>query len=110
MTSLGIYTNYDKTANYSIIIGCPVSSFDNSLNNPHPDLIKFTIPAAKYAVFTVTGPFPKTIANFWTDLWSNLLTNKNNLNFERAFTIDFELYDARYLSEKPEIDIYIAIK
>jgi predicted transcriptional regulator YdeE len=102
MRTFGVYTDYDKNMNYSMIIG---SEFKNQETLPSK-LFDFTIPAGKYAVFIVKGKMPEAIQKFWGDFW----TNTNNFHFERAFKADFELYGERYFTATPEVDIYISTK
>lgn len=109
INTMALYTNYDNQGNYSLVIGCEVTSLSNipsGMNSGSLCINGYEIPAAKYAVFSVTGQFPQAVSDFWQKLW----LNKNNLGFQRAFTTDFEIYDHRFSSETPEMDVYIAIK
>lgn len=99
--TIGLYTHYDRDGNYALIPGCIV----NSLNNIPEGMKGYTVPAAKYALFTIDIQSPKVIADFWQELW----THKDTLGFTRAFTKDFELYDHRFSSNKPEMYIYISV-
>jgi predicted transcriptional regulator YdeE len=95
----GIYTDYDAHGNYSLIIGAPVS---NAQEIPE-GMINCTIPSANYAVFSAQGPFAPTIANTWATVWQT--------NLDRAFTYDFEVYDAHSTNnDKSIVNIYIAVK
>ena len=101
-TALGLYTNYDKHGNYSLIICHPVSSLQTI-----PDgMVSYIIPTTHYAVFSVTGTFPQAITHFWQELWKESI----HLGFQRSFTFDFEFYDQRFNENTPTMDMYIAIK
>lgn len=104
---LGVYTNYTTdfslataTGGYSLIVGCPVSATEAV---PAGMVVK-EIPAAKYAVFTATGPFYQAIFNAWMQVWQEQ-------EIDRTFTADFEWYDAQSTDDENSIvKIYIAIK
>ena len=106
VNTMALYTNYDNQGNYSLVIGCEVTSLSNIPSGMTSDINVYEIPAAKYAVFSVTGQFPQAVSDFWQKLWEQ----KDGLGFQRAFTTDFELYDHRFSSATPEMDVYIAIK
>ena len=103
---LGLYTNYTSDFSltngyYSLIIGSPVTN----INNVPKGMIAKEIPAAKYAVFTAKGPFNPAIGKTWLEeIWQNK-------DIERAFTNDFEWYDAKSTDDENSIvKIYISIK
>ncbi|MFA6535717.1 MAG: GyrI-like domain-containing protein [Candidatus Babeliales bacterium] len=106
INTMALYTNYDNQGNYSMVIGCQATSRSNIPSDMTSEINVYEIPAAKYAVFSVTGQFPQAVSDFWQKLW----LNKDNLGFQRAFTTDFELYDHRFSSATPEMDVYTAIK
>lgn len=59
-----------------------------------------TIPAGRYAKFSVHGHMEKAVANAWKEIWQ--------INLDRSYTGDFE----EYLNddfEHCDIDIYIAL-
>jgi predicted transcriptional regulator YdeE len=67
-----------------------------------PGLAVVRIPAQTYAVFTAAGPMPDSILLVWGSIWGTRLP--------RAYTFDFEQYDARFTrSENKEVDVYIAV-
>ncbi|HSW74015.1 MAG TPA: GyrI-like domain-containing protein [Candidatus Limnocylindria bacterium] len=93
------YTDYSRPisfeSTYTYILGAFVTNFATV-----PDDMKMgTVPATKFAVFTVKGPAYKVVPEFWQWLWSK------PHDFERAFSFDYELYD----SASDEIKIYISI-
>lgn len=104
---LGVYTNYSSdfslaaaTGGYSLIIGRPVTT---TAEIPAGMVVK-EISAAKYAVFTATGPFYPAIFNAWMQVWQEQ-------GIERALTADFEWYDAKSTDDANSVvKIYIAIK
>lgn len=101
--TMALYSNYesDETGNYTYTIGFPVSTISDIPEN----MTSLTMPAATYAVFTTRkGPLSEIIAETWQDIWK--WSKANN----RAFTIDFELYDERTFDPNDaQVDIYIAL-
>lgn len=78
-----------------------------------PDrMVQRTIPSAQYAVFTHKGTVGE---NKLDDLYKTLNyiygTWLPDSNYELDKLVsDFELYDERFCSDKPEFDIYVPIK
>ena len=74
---------------------------------PAPMLGK-TLPASKYAVFTVTGGLAKISEVFHYAYMEWMPAS----GYEVAYPFDFELYDERYHGDVPDsvIDLYIPIK
>lgn len=89
--AIGLYSNYDKEG-YQVTAGFEVS--DAKSGNGFA--VK-TIPAGRYAKFSVHGDMIEAVTNSWKEIWETPL--------DRTFTGDFE----EYLSQE-DIDIYIAIK
>ena len=89
--AIGLYSDYDKEG-YQVTAGFEVS--DAKSGNGFA--VK-TIPAGRYAKFSVHGDMIEAVANSWKEIWETPL--------DRTFTGDFE----EYLSQE-DIDIYIAIK
>ena len=89
--AIGLYSNYDKEG-YQVTAGFEVSDAESG----NGFAIK-TIPAGRYAKFSVHGDMIEAVANSWKEIWETPL--------DRTFTGDFE----EYLSQE-DIDIYIAIK
>ena len=89
--AIGLYSNYDKEG-YQVTAGFEVSDAENG----NGFAVK-TIPAGRYAKFSVHGDMIEAVANSWKEIWETSL--------DRTFTGDFE----EYLSQE-DIDIYIAIK
>jgi predicted transcriptional regulator YdeE len=102
MRTFGVYTDYEKNMNYSMIIG---SEFKNPETLPSK-LFSFSIPNGRYAIFTVKGKMPDAIQKFWGDFWTHI----KSFPFERTFKADFELYDERKVNADPEVNVYISIK
>lgn len=103
-TILSVYTDYPADFNvfeddYSVLIGALITKVENIPS----DLIIKEIPETKYAVFTAQGPFDTAIGATWQEIW--------NSDIQRAFTSDFELYDAASTNDENSIvKIYMAIK
>ena len=89
--AIGLYSNYDKEG-YQVTAGFEVSDAENG----NGFAVK-TIPAGRYAKFSVHGDMIEAVTNSWKEIWETPL--------DRTFTGDFE----EYLSQE-DIDIYIAIK
>ena len=89
--AIGLYSNYDKEG-YQVTAGFEVSDAENQ----NGFAVK-TIPAGRYAKFSVHGDMIEAVTNSWKEIWETPL--------DRTFTGDFE----EYLSQE-DIDIYIAIK
>lgn len=92
--AIGLYSDYSNDQ-YCVTAGNEVSKPEND------ELTVKTIPAGKYAKFSIHGHMEKAVAEAWGEIW------KMDLN--RSFTGDFE----EYLNsdwENADIDIYIALK
>jgi predicted transcriptional regulator YdeE len=92
--AIGLYSDYSNDG-YCATAGCEVSKAENA------ELTVKTIPAGKYARFSVCGHMEKAVAEAWNEIWK--------MELDRSFTADFE----EYLNsdwENAEIDIYIALK
>ena len=89
--AIGLYSDYDKEG-YQVTAGFEVSDAESR----NGFAVK-TIPAGRYAKFSVHGDMIEAVANSWKEIWETPL--------DRTFTGDFE----EYLSQE-DIDIYIAIK
>ncbi|MEC0264788.1 GyrI-like domain-containing protein [Paenibacillus anseongense] len=102
-----LYTDYesDATGAYTTLIGHEVASVKLR------DEDKFhtvEVPASKYLVFTTEkGPVYEVVAQAWGKIWAYFKESEE----VRAFTGDYELYDARNSnSEQTQLQIFIAIK
>ena len=89
--AIGLYSDYDKEG-YQVTAGFEVSDAESG----NGFTVK-TIPAGRYAKFSVHGDMIEAVTNSWKEIWETPL--------DRTFTGDFE----EYLSQE-DIDIYIAIK
>ena len=89
--AIGLYSDYDKEG-YQVTAGFEVSDAESG----NGFTVK-TIPAGRYAKFSVHGDMIEAVANSWKEIWETPL--------DRTFTGDFE----EYLSQE-DIDIYIAIR
>ena len=89
--AIGLYSDYDKEG-YQVTAGFEVSDAESG----NGFTVK-TIPAGRYAKFSVHGDMIEAVANSWKEIWETPL--------DRTFTGDFE----EYLSQE-DIDIYIAIE
>lgn len=105
--TLSIYTNYesDEHGEYTYFLGEEVSDFTN-IPEGFDTLV---IPSQNYVKFTSnSGIMPKVVIDMWQSIWK---LKESDLNGERSYIADFEVYDAR--SQDPQntiLDIYIGIK
>lgn len=92
--AIGLYSDYTEDQ-YTVTVGNEVSVADNET------LVVKTIPAGKYAKFSIHGNMVTAVAEAWEEIWK--------MDLERSCTGDFE----EYLNsdwENGDIDIYIALK
>lgn len=92
--AIGLYSDYTKDQ-YCVTAGVEVSKADNE------NLTVKTIPAGKYAKFSIHGHMVDAVVKAWNEIWA--------MNLERSFTGDFE----EYLNddwEHADVNIYIALK
>ncbi|WP_350286311.1 GyrI-like domain-containing protein [uncultured Croceitalea sp.] len=85
-TIYALYSDYegDHTQPYKITIGYKV----NSLDNIPEDLTVKMIPQSKYAKFTAQGNLTQdAVINKWMEIW--------NMDLQRTYTTDLEIYDDR---------------
>ncbi len=92
--AIGLYSDYSDDK-YCVTAGNEVSKAENA------DLTKKTIPAGKYAKFSVHGHMEKAVADAWREIWQMDLDRSFKCDFEEYLNCDFENCD---------IDIYIALK
>ncbi|MCC5791934.1 MAG: GyrI-like domain-containing protein [Legionellaceae bacterium] len=105
--TLCCYTDYDSDENgdYLYFVGEAVTSFDDV-----PEQFKTVIiPTAKYLKLTTEeGPMPNVVFSAWQDIWK---MTPSDLGGERAYQVDFEVYDQRSLDPaKTVMDIYIGLR
>lgn len=92
--AIGLYSDYTADG-YCVTAGNEVSKAENL------ELTAKTIPAGKYAKFSVHGHMEKAVSDLWGEIWRT--------NLDRSFTGDFEEY-RNADPENCDIDIYIALK
>lgn len=98
---IGLYCEYEKdhTKPYTVVAGCEVSVVGDV---PEGMVVKH-LPASKYAVFEITGPFPLRLQEAWLWIWQS--------DLKRTFTGDFEVYQIGFDgAENSDIHLYIAIE
>lgn len=96
-----IYTHYesDFSGEYSVILGCEVSSVDELPEN----MTNIEIPEQGYQVFEAKGQIPQSIVKTWEEIW--------NTPLPRAYTADFEKYKiADFGNQDLMVEIFIALK
>lgn len=92
--AIGLYSDYAGDQ-YCVTVGVEVSQAENE------ELTVKTIPAGKYARFSVIGNMVTAVAEAWSKIWS--------MNLDRSYTGDFEEYLNSDM-DNAKIDIYIALK
>ncbi|WCN36545.1 GyrI-like domain-containing protein [Aneurinibacillus uraniidurans] len=103
--TFGLYTDYENGASglYSVVIGKESTELEQL-----PDgMVAKVIPAATYMVFTTEkGLISEVVPKAWTYIWEWFKSS----DVRRAFSGDFEWYDARSCDPtNAEVDIYIAV-
>ena len=100
---LAVYSDYasDENGEYSFMIGARVSSAAQAPSG----MVVRRVPAGRYAVFTSEkGPVEKVVMTTWQKIWGAP-------GIERAYKVDFELYDERARDPKnAEVEICVGIK
>lgn len=94
------YMEYDEdyTKPYTFIIGCVVSSCDVI---PAGMVCKELV-GGIYAKIEVFGEYPDSLIAAWESIW--------DLDIERAYTTDFEVYDQHFTEENDYyFNIYLAL-
>lgn len=104
---VAVYHDYDRADSalpYKLLLGARVAPG----TQPPPGMLLIKVPRQKYAKFTTRkGAIPGIIFDAWNHVWD--LFNRSELN--RAFGIDFELYDERAADpSSAEVDLYISEK
>lgn len=98
---LGLYCEYEKdhTKPYTLVAGCEVTVAGATPKG----LVVKKLPAAKYAVFEISGKFPDKLMEVWQWIWAG--------NLRRTYTGDFELYPLGFDPENnSDLLLYVAIE
>jgi predicted transcriptional regulator YdeE/GNAT superfamily N-acetyltransferase len=97
---IALYCDYegDHTGQYSLVIGCPVSSLDDIPEG----MVAKAIPGGSYAIFSAVGEHPKTLIETWRQIWQQQ-------NLVRTYTGDYEVYGDKFLESPTEVEVCIAI-
>ncbi|NQX67770.1 GyrI-like domain-containing protein [Paenibacillus alba] len=102
-----LYTDYESDAAgaYTTLIGHEVAG-DTSQDEGKFHTVQ--VPASKFMVFTTEkGPVYEVVAQAWGNIWAYFKESEE----VRAYTGDYELYDARNSDPaQTQIQIFIAIK
>lgn len=97
-----LYTDYegDHTKPYTVLLGMKVAS----LENVPQGMTGMSFAGGEYNQYHYEGDLQKGLVyNAWTEIWEK--------GDDRAFTADFEVYDAnRPDPTNASIDIFIAVK
>jgi len=94
---IAVYSNYScedyKTADFDLLVW---------RNRIHIDWYEtIEIPEAKYKKYTASWAWPEVVQSLWQEIW-------NDTSIQRAYTIDYELYE--WSPESPLVTIFIAVK
>lgn len=92
--AIGLYSDYTNEG-YTVTAGHEVSKEENS------EYTVKTIPAGKYAKFSVCGNMVTAVAEAWGAIWQ--------MDLDRSYTGDFEEYLNNDF-EHAEVDIFVALK
>lgn len=92
---IGLYSDYDAET-YDVTIGMVVAQ------NENPELSVKTIPAGKYAKFTIKGDVVTAVQDAWSEIWQ--------MPLPRSYTADFEEYLTHNEDGTADINIYVALK
>ncbi|NIA02561.1 MAG: AraC family transcriptional regulator [Nitrospirae bacterium] len=98
---IALYCDYEGgySQPYAFVIGCAVSSLDEVPEG----LVAKTIPASTFAVFHVSGEFPKSLVETWGTIWQSSL--------QRTYVGDYEVYGKEFSTEAvKEVDVLVAIE
>lgn len=107
-TSTDVYAVYTKFENegennegiYSLIIGCSVSS----LNDTPKGFVSTVIPESDYALFELETGKPEKVGETWQKIWK--MSEKDiDFNQKRTYLSEFEQYQS-----SGEINIYIGMR
>ena len=97
-----IYTDYEKdhTKPYTTILGCKVENLDHIPEG----MVGKSFDGGDYIKFTTKGDLAKDLViNEWLKIWE--------MDMDRAFTADFEVYGEKAQNPSDaEVDIFIAVK
>ncbi|ASE61780.1 GyrI-like domain-containing protein [Chryseobacterium indologenes] len=101
-TIYSIYTDYEKdhTKPYTTILGCKVENLDHIPEG----MVGKSFDGGDYIKFTTKGDLAKDLViNEWLKIWE--------MDMDRAFTADFEVYGEKAQNPSDaEVDIFIAVK
>lgn len=100
-----LYTDYESDVNgvYTVLIGHAWAK------EAAPEgLAVEAVPQARYVVFkSERGPVARVVTEAWQRIWAWFETS----SYERAYTGDFEVYDARGFDPgDAEVEIYVAVR
>ena len=102
ITVYSIYTEYesDYTKPYTTMLGCKVSTIETVPEG----MVAMEFKGGNYTKFTAKGDLTQgAVFNEWTKIWE--------MDIERAYTADFEVYGEKSQNPKEaEVDIFIALK
>lgn len=98
--TVALHANWNpEDETYRLMFGCEVDPAA-----VQPDGVEVvTVPAARYTVFTATGPQPQASIDAWTEItaW------RGRPDVVRTGTVSFEVHDARARAAVPQVEIYI---
>lgn len=101
-TIYSIYTEYEKdhTKPYTTLLGCKVENLDIIPEG----MVGKSFEGGNYVKFNTKGNLAEDLViNEWIKIW--------NMDLERIFTADFEIYGEKAQNpEEAEVDILIAVK
>ena len=92
----GVYYNYESNANgeFDVLVG--YASSNDTLES-------IKIKKEKYLLFEGKGEMPQAVIQTWAKIWE--FFSKENVQYERIYTTDFEYY-----KDEKTVQIHISIK
>ena len=98
-----VYTDYetDHSGEYTVFIGCSVSSFEDQSDG----LSDLQISEGNFRRYIAAGKLPEAVIKTWTEIW------KQDDKLNRAYVADFEVYGLKSKDpDNPEVEIYLSVK
>jgi len=98
---IALYVDYkgDHTKPYSVVIGSPVTVFDEVPEG----LVAKQIPGGTYAAYRAIGEHPQALIKTWGQIWRT--------DLPRTYRGDYEVYGEKFTSGSPqEVEVFIAIE
>jgi predicted transcriptional regulator YdeE len=103
---VAVYSEYANKADgqYSLLVGAEVKD----LRDVPAGMVGKVVPPARYAkVTSERGAIPAIVIGVWQRIWQ---MPAEDLGGERAFGVDFEVYDANADPNDTQIEVYLSLR